>query len=816
MKTVIVTPQIPLAYRTGDIGTFTWNLTRLLKTHGEDIKIIFTRRPEVPRSVWQAPFAELAVPVVCVDEETMPLHVPLGYSRYQAVAEAVADWVPGDADIVYFADWEANGLHVVRNRRFVANKLPVCVTVLHGGSNWTRQGMRTWPETYHDLSLDFQERYTLEHSDFIAAPSRFIEDWARDNGWTLPLQEQGTALGLPLMYEPNPNKAGALSERFDRIVFFGRLDTAKGIDLFVESLVRLNDKNCLTALKEIVLLGSAGQNIYGSVDDIVQRVHREISQVTVTTYVDLSSREAQLYLAEHAASTLVVIPSRADTLSYAVLETSLIPNLNLICSTADGISEVFGSQTCDQLFEPTVDSLVVKIEQWLRTGPRDSSHLCRYDWEAANQRWLAFHNEVCTYASSIQSSSGADQHLTSIVSTAPQREAPLDVCIPYYNSGTYLPYLLTSLDAQSTQNFNLFVVNNGSTDPESVRIFTVMTEQYQHRENWTFIDAENRVVCQSRNFVASLGHADFICFIDADNIARPDMIERFLESISHSGDDCLTCYMYCFEGKGMDMMQPLDRPVLRIFHIVPIGNCPALWIFHHPYGEGTWIMRRSVFENLGGFTTDVPEYVGHEDRELLTRLSLAGYKLDVIPDFLAQYRLRSDSRQRRTDQYLNDRRVVRHYEARLRQVGLADLASLVVGQYYAGKQGTAEDTSASLFERLNWQREAAEREAERAAMQTRISEVQEAAHWHEQQSRSWEQVAAEQTAQISELQGWASELQEAVRWHEQQSRSWEQVAAEQTAQISELQGWASELQEAVRWHEQQSRSWEQVARERDA
>ena len=56
MKTVIVTPQLPLAFRTGGIGTFTWNFTRLLKMRGENVDIIFTRRPEVETHIWQAPF----------------------------------------------------------------------------------------------------------------------------------------------------------------------------------------------------------------------------------------------------------------------------------------------------------------------------------------------------------------------------------------------------------------------------------------------------------------------------------------------------------------------------------------------------------------------------------------------------------------------------------------------------------------------------------------------------------------------------------------------------------------------------------------
>ncbi len=818
MKTVIVTPQIPLA-SSGGMGTFTWHLTRLLRTHGDEVHIIVTHRPEVNRQIWQAPFEELGVPVTCIDEETMPLYIPMGYTRYQATAESVADQLPKETDVIYFADWEANGLHFVRNRRFVANKLPVCITVLHGGTKWKRQAVGTWPESYDDLSLDFQERYTIEHSDFIVARSQFILDWGERNGWMLPPQGHVKALGLPVLLESDLAPDESSAEAFDRIVYFGRIDTSKGIDLFIESLVTLNDRNCLTSIKEIVLLGAAGENIYGSTDEVVQRLQNEIPHAHVAAFTNLSSHQAQLYLAENAPSTLVVVPSRNDVLPYTAVEASLIPEVNLICSNAGGIPEIFSAQNNDQLFEPTVDSLVEKIDQWLGDGPRDSSRLCKYDWEAANQRWIAFHEEACRYARSIQTPTVPDQHRSEIVPPSAETRARLDVCIPYFNLGEYLPQLLISLDAQSTQDFNVFVINDGSADPQSIHTFEVMTQLYQHRGNWTFISTENKGSGKAKNLAASLGNADFICFMDADHVARPDMIERFLESISQSGDDCLTSNTYCFEGKGMDLMQTRfhGRPVLRTFHIVPVGNCATLGILNNPFGERSCIlMRRSVFEAIGGFTADVPNYISYEDRELLTRLSLSGYKLDVVPDFLAHYRLRSDDRLRPTDDFSNDMRVVRHYDVKLRQVGLEDLAPTVVGQYYAATKRVEQVELATQTQTQNRESYIAEHQAQLEAMNARISELEQALRWHEKQSQNWEHVAAELERQIISTQAWTGELNEAVLWHQQQSRNWEQTATEREARIAELQIWSSELEEAVRWHEKQSQIWEQVATEREA
>jgi GT2 family glycosyltransferase/SAM-dependent methyltransferase len=260
------------------------------------------------------------------------------------------------------------------------------------------------------------------------------------------------------------------------------------------------------------------------------------------------------------------------------------------------------------------------------------------------------------------------------------------MCIPYYNLGAYLPDLLTSLARQTTQDFNVFVVNDGSTDPKSIDVFEEMKREYKAYQNWAFVSTKNQGVCEARNLAASLGNAEYICFADSDNIAAPNMVERFLEGIRRSGDDCLACYMHIFK-EGELASNSSGFPYPASFHYIPYGNFPVLGMMQNPFGDGNCIMRRSAFEAMGGFTTDFPHEINHEDRELLTRLSLTGYKLDIIPEFLLYYRERRDSRLRTTDMYLNEMRVLRHYQERLREVGLEDVAPLLVGLNYRVQEG---------------------------------------------------------------------------------------------------------------------------------
>ena len=83
------------------------------------------------------------------------------------------------------------------------------------------------------------------------------------------------------------------------------------------------------------------------------------------------------------------------------------------------------------------------------------------------------------------------------------------------------------------------------------------------------------------------------------------------------------------------------------------------------------IIKRSVFEELGGFGED--RNVPFEDWEFHVRLLLSGYRLDIVPEYLYYYRqhpnslLHSGSVATEYDGYV---RVLQTYEERVRPLGL--------------------------------------------------------------------------------------------------------------------------------------------------
>jgi len=680
---VIVTPQLPHAYHNGGIGTFAWAFAQVLCGAGHKVTVVYTEPLQFPKHRWISHYARLGIDVVCLREQ--PIEVLPGKSYLNTLSEHVASVIPPDADVVYFADWRANALHYVRSRRFSGERRPLAVTVLHGCSQWDRYGQRRWPSQIESLVGEHYERYSVEHSDVVIAASEYMLGWARHH-WTLPPGENSSWLHYPFVPVDHGEAPAQYSAYFERVVFFGRLESRKGFDLFVEALKDLADDVALLPVREIVFLGADNVHPYGTAAQAAALVE-QYTGIPVTHEDSLSSAEAQQYLADHRSDTLVVMPSRFDNLPFAVIEASLVRGLNLLSTRVGGIPEILGAAApADVLAEPFRRPFRNALRARLARGPARETGIAPYPWKAHNAAWVARHESLVAQSRALSPGS-ARRDLESRPAT------PLvDVCVPHYNLGSYLGMLLDSLEKQTFEAFSVTVIDDGSTDPQSVEAFERLRRRYEPR-GWRFIRTANAGVCAARNAAARAGTAPYVIFMDADNVALPTMIADFVASIQTSGDDCLTCHMYLFKGEGSPL-QGFDafgapRPVPLAEMYVPIGNARALGIVVNPFGDGNFIMRRTVFDELGGFSEAWHRDVGVEDQELLTLASLSGYKLDVIPRALFFYRWREDGRNNTSDPFENQCRVARVYEERLRTVGLEGLASLILG--LEGRAAALED-----------------------------------------------------------------------------------------------------------------------------
>lgn len=675
MKIILVSSDVyGLNFPTGGIATFIYHFSELLQTAGYEVCILCSRGEKDPlHPRWWTNYQAKGIQIIQIEDPPPPVHI-WGDLWSVRRSEAIASLIDS-AEVVYFQEWHANAFHAVRQKHLGLRKMPVCVTVLHGCSEWLRTAMQQYPRVPDDLTLDFAEQYATRYSDFLVSPSRYMLEWVKQHGWILP--DKSHVLGLPFLPAPPITlPEPAVLSQLRRLVFFGRMETRKGFELFVEALLLLAQEHPQVEekIEEVVFLGGESANRFGGSAAAIDLLRAAGFKVVVLN--TLTSFEAQTYLRTHRHDTLVVLPSLAENFPYALIETSLIAGLNVICSREGGMPEILGEKGSAQLFAPNRRALAGKIAECFAQPPRSAGALGRYDYAEINRRWLQFHEEVCAYARHLKSSRASLP-----VKTSPPSEnmpaAAVDVCIPYFNQAAYLPQLLTSLEHQTCQDFRVIVVDDGSTDAEARKVFQEMEEKYSAR-GWRFIRQPNAYLGAARNAAARAGDAPFLCFIDADDIAAPTMVERFLNAIRHSGDDCLACYKILFVHEGLPydlttgMMTVAPHQLYK-----PLGNSLTAGLVMNVFGGAGMIIRRTVFEILGGYTEE-SGFTG-EDYEFFAKLALSEYRMDVVPEYLYFYRVVEGSMLRTTERYLNTQRVLRVYTDHLQKSGLGALATAFHG-----------------------------------------------------------------------------------------------------------------------------------------
>jgi GT2 family glycosyltransferase/glycosyltransferase involved in cell wall biosynthesis len=644
-----------IAGKAGGVGAFVTHFARLLRQAGENVTIVLTRQETHPVFVdenWRNRYEQWGISLLEL-HNTEPSADRWSDPWTARLSELVAPHL-ANFDIAYFQDWANVAFRTARAKRFTSAPMPVLVTVLHGPSGWVRVGNQGYPEIPEDLHLDYIERYAAKHSDFVVSPSRYMVDWLGGNGWEF--RADPVVLGLPYLCPEGAPIPAAACGAVTRLIFFGRLQTRKGFSLFVSALKLLfeHEPGALAGLTEIVFLGEEQE------PGAVQRVRTELEPLAILVLHvgNLDSGQAQRFLADHAGDSLVVVPSPAENFPYAVIEASSIPAINLLCSRGGGVPEVFGGQAQEHLFEPHPLALMEKLRERLRSP---SGSVPPYDAQAANARWLEFHRQAIQKREPVRTTTGT-----------------VDVCIPYYNKSAYLPDLLTALEHQTTKEFGVIVVDDGSS-PDEKAVFDQLRDRYRER-GWKFVTQPNSFVDAARNRAAGMSTADYLLFIDADDVPEPRAIARMLEAIAISGDDCLVA-----AGLLID-----DTPGEVLARYLPLGpDLVCALVDPIVLGPSMIVIRRSAFEQIGGYRT--VRGAAHEDWELQIRLLLAGFRVDVLPEFLLRFRQSETGLSRTSSEYHAKRRLLETYEAALSQVGLRGMASVVTA---LGKRRDALETAA--------------------------------------------------------------------------------------------------------------------------
>ena len=223
----------------------------------------------------------------------------------------------------------------------------------------------------------------------------------------------------------------------------------------------------------------------------------------------------------------------------------------------------------------------------------------------------------------------------------------VSVILPAYNAARYVGTAVGSILAQSFDDFELIVLDDGSSD-----------ETLHMVQDLAIRDARIRVVSRANlglvatlNELVGLARGKFIARMDADDISHPDRLRLQIEYLqSHPECVALGTRALYIDPDGLPIHELVD--CFSHEQIEQVLLRPEIGVLHP-----TVMMRRAEVVRIGGYRS---EYRHAEDLDLFLRLGEAG-KLANLPQVLLWYRvhLSSVSHANTVEQKQSARRAVR-------------------------------------------------------------------------------------------------------------------------------------------------------------
>jgi glycosyltransferase involved in cell wall biosynthesis len=222
-----------------------------------------------------------------------------------------------------------------------------------------------------------------------------------------------------------------------------------------------------------------------------------------------------------------------------------------------------------------------------------------------------------------------------------------------HNRPHFLAQAVESLRRQDYSNFEVILVDDGSSLPEAVVYLDQLEPEFRQR-GWKIVRQENRYLGAARNTGVRHSSGEYLLFMDDDNIARPHELSTFVRVALHTGADVVATQMDFFNEVD-DRGEPIPE---RRWLCAGVSDL-AVGLSRNCFGDANALVRRTAFDAVGGFTED--HGVTHEDWEFMVKIVLHGLKLEITPEALFWYRVTPGSMIRTTPQYLNFNRHLRPY-----------------------------------------------------------------------------------------------------------------------------------------------------------
>jgi len=230
----------------------------------------------------------------------------------------------------------------------------------------------------------------------------------------------------------------------------------------------------------------------------------------------------------------------------------------------------------------------------------------------------------------------------------------VSVIVPAYNAAVYLPFAIDSVLAQAYSNWEIVIVDDGSTDNTRAAVDAYRPKLHDKLQ---YIHQPNRGLPAARNAGMRAARGEFIALLDADDVWLPDRLARGVAAMdSDPRTGLVHARVVRIDAQGTITGQLKVEPKYMSGRIAPYIYTRRAHIVCP-----TVMFRKSCLQTAGWFDEAMQ---ATEDRDLWFRIA-KHYKVVYIDDVLAYYRLSPSSMTSNLDRLLKGQLyfVAKHYRS---------------------------------------------------------------------------------------------------------------------------------------------------------
>lgn len=213
------------------------------------------------------------------------------------------------------------------------------------------------------------------------------------------------------------------------------------------------------------------------------------------------------------------------------------------------------------------------------------------------------------------------------------QQPAVSIIIPVYNTEDYLQKCVNSILSQSFVNFELFLVDDGSTDKSGA-----ICDEYAKKDFRVYVHHQNNSgASAARNYALDRASGEYIAFIDSDDYICPDYLSKLYDIAINEQAEVVMCRQFCFkDGDSIVNSEDIDNIAYKTMS----GREAIIMRYKGNFSiaPGAKLISRKLFK-----TVRFPVGKSFEDQAVIPYVIYISKKFCITEKRMYYYRIREQS-----------------------------------------------------------------------------------------------------------------------------------------------------------------------------